>query len=77
VLVYHSESYKTPIIHRVVILGEKISTKGDNVANIQSFEKEISKESVIGKAIIRIPFLGYIKILFTELIGGIKNVILP
>ncbi len=68
VLVYHSASHSNPIIHRAVIINDKISTKGDNVNRIQEFEKEIPRDSIIGKAILRIPFVGYIKIIFTELI---------
>ena len=34
-------------------------------------ETNIKKEQIIGKAVLRIPFLGYIKILFTDIIGGI------
>lgn len=76
ILVYHSAKYPNPIIHRVVVADEKITTKGDNVGIVQDFEREILNENKIGKAVIRIPFLGYIKILFTELVGGLRNVIL-
>ncbi len=68
VLVYYSPSLPNPIIHRAVIINDKISTKGDNVNRIQEFEKEIPRDRVIGKAILRIPFLGYIKIIFTYII---------
>jgi len=76
ILVYHSDKHVNPIIHRIVAINDKISTKGDNVAVIQNFEKEITKENIIGKSLFKIPFLGYIKIIFTEIVGGIKNVIL-
>ena len=70
ILVYKKSGEDSPpIIHRVVaIKGNSIQTKGDNVDRIQEFEKNIEKRSIIGKAIIRIPFLGYIKIWFIELI---------
>jgi len=66
-----------PIIHRVVkkweLDGEYyFQTKGDhNVDSIRSTsldETNINEEQYLGKAVIRIPLLGYIKIWFVELI---------
>jgi signal peptidase I len=63
-----------PIIHRVVakkdISGEySLQTKGDNyLTNPDSIstpslnEKDIRESQIIGKAFIRVPFLGYVKI---------------
>jgi len=73
VIVFNGNS-NNPIIHRVVFIGDNYyQTKGDN--NMDSFqqlgETNIKKEQIIGKAVLRIPFLGYIKILFTDIIGGI------
>ncbi len=63
---------KDPIIHRVVKKWYNDSyyfqTKGDNVAIVQRFEQEINEKQVIGKALFRIPYLGYIKIWFVELL---------
>lgn len=61
-----------PIIHRVVSL-DPVQTKGDNnkaqiVTNILN-EKDISNEYFIGKAGARIPLIGYVKILFAELVS--------
>jgi len=67
-----------PIIHRVIRkweLGGKyyFQTKGDhNVDSIKSLgldETNINEEQLLGKAVIRIPLLGYIKIWFVELIN--------
>jgi len=69
-----------PIIHRVV--NKDISsnyilmTKGDNNPNpIQGcdeagclYENDIREEQIIGKAVIRIPLLGYIKIWFVDIL---------
>ncbi len=73
IIVFNGAS-SNPIIHRVVFIGEDYyQTKGDN--NADSFgqlgEKNIKENQIVGKAIGRVPFLGYIKILFTEAIGGI------
>lgn len=71
-----------PIIHRVVDKWEKdgkyyFQTKGDNnPASIRDYyldETNISGDNVIGKSIIRIPFLGYIKIAFVCGIYGIQG----
>ena len=68
---------KDPIIHRVV---KKIpnknmfyfQTKGDNnkdsIKNSQLDETNINENNIIGKAVLRIPFLGYIKIGFVEIL---------
>ncbi|MFW5872198.1 MAG: signal peptidase I [bacterium] len=67
-----------PIIHRVIeknINGESVTfrTKGDNNPMSYDFESEIPYESVIGKAIFRIPYLGYVKIWFFGLIDLIMG----
>lgn len=71
IIVFQSKlSY--PIIHRVVEKNDVIQTKGDhNQAQIISNklnEKYITRDQLIGKAWIKIPFLGYIKIWFVDLI---------
>ena len=58
-----------PIIHRVVdiqsVSGKKFFfTKGDGNPDQLSLDKMISRENIIGKAIIKIPKLGWIKLLF-------------
>ena len=66
-----------PIIHRIVgIDNGVIETKGDHNADQLSLlnniyktdETHILKEQVIGKAIFKIPYLGWVKIWFVELI---------
>lgn len=61
-----------PIIHRVVSLNP-IQTKGDNnkgqIATTFLNEKDVSKEQFIGKALIRIPWIGYVKIGFAWLVS--------
>ena len=75
VIVFKSNS-KNPIIHRVIQKWKDsntyyFQTKGDH--NSDSFEAigetRIPEENVLGKAILRIPMLGWIKIFFTELTG--------
>ncbi len=70
VLVYQKQnSFDPPIIHRAVkINSDSFQTKGDNVVIVQEFEKEIKNGAFIGKAILRIPYLGYIKIIFVDVL---------
>jgi len=73
ILVFRGKS-NNPIIHRLIFVGEDhYQTKGDN--NADSFsqlgEKDIKENQIIGKAIGRVPLLGYVKIVFTEVVGGV------
>ena len=76
VIVFRS-SRKDPIIHRVVKKNNNgkitLQTKGDNnadsIKNNALDETNIGKDVLIGKAVFRVPFLGYIKILFVEYIA--------
>jgi len=61
-----------PIIHRVISL-DPIQTKGDhNQAQIMNQilnEKNVSQYKLIGKASVKIPLLGYVKILFVDIMS--------
>lgn len=65
-----------PIIHRVVRIRseEKLyfMTKGDNNRNYiddgRLNELAVSETQLLGRAVLRIPFLGYIKIWFTDIL---------
>ncbi|MDD5191903.1 MAG: S24/S26 family peptidase [Candidatus Nanoarchaeia archaeon] len=71
-----------PIIHRIVKINEDgtYQTKGDHNGkqltkdnNIyKTDETHISQEQIIGKAIIKIPLLGWPKIWFTEFINAFR-----
>jgi len=76
-----------PIIHRVVKIEEKdgkytFKTKGDNNPDSINgcdvmgclYEGDISQEQVIGKALFRIPLLGYIKIWAVEILRFVINI---
>tara|TARA_Y100000034_G_C6854295_1_gene387959 strand:- start:335 stop:895 length:561 start_codon:yes stop_codon:yes gene_type:complete len=68
VMVYQANR-KEPIIHRVVEIGDLyFQTKGDNNNGVIDFEKKIGEDQIIGKAIFRIPLLGWVKIGFVNLI---------
>lgn len=73
VIVFRSNR-KDPIIHRVVKKTESgnFQTKGDNnrnsIRNSLMDETNISEDRIIGKAVLKIPYLGYIKIGFVEIL---------
>lgn len=76
VVVYESSRHTNPIIHRVVKITENngeysFTTKGDN--NPAPDRDIVSEEQFqrTGKAVLRIPFLGWIKIGFVQLFGGL------
>ena len=74
-----------PIIHRVIIIEEKdgsiiYQTKGDNpITNRRQingcfqdgciYESDIKQNQVLGKAVFKVPYLGYIKIWFVDLLN--------
>lgn len=71
VVVYKNQQYTNPIIHRIVKKYTKtddyyFQTKGDHNSQPDS---EINENQIIGKAIFRVPYLGWIKIWFTDLIN--------
>ena len=66
-IVYLAPHRSDPIIHRVIKMEEENGrrlfwTKGDHNCNAGDFEKHIPEENVIGKAVWRVPFLGWVKI---------------
>lgn len=81
VIVYLVPNRPDPIIHRVIKLGEESGkklfwTKGDHNCDTGSFEEHIPQERVIGKAVWRVPLLGWVKIvavdLWSLLTGGLR-----
>ncbi|MBI4159023.1 signal peptidase I [Candidatus Woesearchaeota archaeon] len=78
IIVFTANS-NNPIIHRIIAKnGEVYQTKGDaNSDSSESLgERSITKERIIGKALFRIPYLGWIKVLASEIVGGVKNAVL-
>ena len=60
---------KHPLIHRLIYKNGHYATKGDNYkTNAQqlSSEKKISEEQLVGKALFKVPFIGWAKLIFFE-----------
>ncbi|MBI2548899.1 signal peptidase I [Candidatus Woesearchaeota archaeon] len=77
VIVFQSKR-TDPIIHRIINVdgqqGKAIfQTKGDHnqqsIASSSLDEINIREEQIIGRAVLRIPYLGYIKIWFVQLLN--------
>lgn len=63
-----------PIIHRVVKVDQEdsklyIQTMGDNNSGSRPDEFGITRDRVVGKAVLRVPYLGWVKLGFLMLIG--------
>lgn len=58
-----------PLIHRVVQADDNYATKGDNYKTNSGqlgAEKNISEDQLVGKALFRVPFVGWAKLIFFE-----------
>ena len=78
IIVYLIPGKNDPIIHRVIAVsqnnsGKLFKTKGDHNCGIGEFEHAIPENKVMGKAVIRVPFLGWIKLLFVDLIKLVRG----
>ncbi|MFC1722560.1 signal peptidase I [Nanoarchaeota archaeon] len=72
VIVYQADR-PDPIIHRVITAKDtdglySYATKGDHNVGSFYFESYIPQENYIGRAVLRIPILGYIKLAFVWLL---------
>lgn len=79
IIIFNSGVRRTPIIHRVVQIRQEnneyiFSTIGDNNPSQISFEKSISENQIVGKAVFKLaPYLGWGKLIFYELIHQNDN----
>ena len=64
-IIIFKSSFKYPLIHRLVDL-DPISTKGDNNFDQLPQERDIEEEDVLGEAVLRVPLLGWVKLIFFE-----------
>jgi len=73
VIVYNTAIQPDPIIHRIIEVKKDNSntyyeTKGDHNCGSANFEKRVPKEKIVGKAVLRIPYLGWLKIAFVKIL---------
>ncbi len=68
VIVYNG-NYRDPIIHRVIAINkDSYITKGDKNPTTDPIKP--TPTSIVGKAVFKVPLLGWVKIIFTKIIGG-------
>ena len=64
IIIFEAQA-KYPLIHRI-IERDPTSTKGDHNTQQLSIEQDIKNEAILGKAVLKIPLLGWIKLIFFE-----------
>ena len=79
VIVFSIPNRSDPIIHRVIGVTRSdeqqlYKTKGDHNCGSAPFEDNIGQPQIIGKAVLRIPYLGWVKLVFSDLLQyiGVK-----
>ena len=70
IIIFNADQYH-PIIHRIIEIkkdnnGYVFSTKGDNNNGQLSVEKNIQSDQIISKAVLKIPYLGWTKLIFFD-----------
>lgn len=74
VVVYTIPGKADPIIHRIIrIENNTVQTKGDANQGQLSFELDVRPEQIKGKAVFRIPLIGWVKVGFVELMSAFKR----
>ena len=70
VIVFQTQYKSDPIIHRVVDIEQNyiFNTKGDHNPGHGPIDLDITEERIYGKAVLRIPLLGWIKIAFVSIL---------
>lgn len=66
-IIVFNAGQRNPIIHRVInVTGKFYTTKGDHNQGFLPYEKNISSDQIVGKAVFRIPLLGWVKLIFFD-----------
>lgn len=81
VIIFDTPSEPIPVIHRVIKINDDgtYQTLGDNNRGQQhEWEKQIEKSQIIGKSMLVIPYLGWVKILIFEYLlpTSLRNIVL-
>lgn len=71
IIIFDTNVRKYPIIHRIYKLNDDgtFLTKGDNNEYPDNWDPRLNKNNIHGKAVLKIPLLGWVKILFVEITG--------
>lgn len=68
VIIFNSNqpNVRYPIIHRVIRAEETYTTKGDNNQGLLTYEREIQEQQILAKSVLRIPYIGWIKLILFD-----------
>jgi fructose-1,6-bisphosphatase len=73
VIVFSVSERNEPIIHRIIKIEKSdryyFQTKGDHNEYSYPFESRVPEDAVIGKAVFKVPWFGYIKIGFLKFLS--------
>ncbi len=75
VIVYDVAGYNYPIIHRVIKINDDgtYQTRGDHNSGQLAFEKSIQASQIKGKAVFKMPYLGWVKLAPMKILGIIDQ----
>lgn len=75
IIVYDVLGYNYPIIHRVIKINEDgtYQTQGDHNNGQRDFEKSIQSSQIKGKALFKMPYLGWVKLVPMKIFGFINQ----
>ncbi len=71
-VIIFTANQRNPVIHRIIEIrqtdsGKVFSTIGDNNNGQLQFEKEITQDQLVGKAVLKVaPYVGWMKLIFYE-----------
>src|SRR3989338_2925525 len=77
VIVFDTLSESLPVIHRIYKINDDgtFQTLGDNNSGIQhSWEKQIYPKDIVGKSVLVIPYVGWIKIIICDSIPAVCKI---
>ncbi|MFZ3077526.1 MAG: signal peptidase I [Candidatus Aenigmatarchaeota archaeon] len=75
VIIYDVPGYNYPIIHRVIKINDDgtYQTQGDHNSGQLPFEKNIQSSQIKGKALFKMPYIGWIKLVPMKIFGAIDQ----
>lgn len=84
IIVYDPRDYRfnQPIVHRLVNISSDFqgklyfTTKGDNNQEQLPFESRIGEDRVIGKLLVRVPYVGWARIILDPVLNPLSELVL-
>ncbi len=75
IIIYDVAGYSYPIIHRVIKINDDSTyqTQGDHNSGQLPFEKSVQSSQIKGKALFKMPYLGWVKLVPMMALGFINQ----